>query len=215
MRFRHRYPIALLLSLLTLGGAVLTHMLANRDILTVASCTQGEDTAVVFAYRDKMLILDCNSLALQLTEETMLHKIPFVLTGKNLAELAEYADYCQIDTVCTDSIVPEGTLSAVRCVNRADAELSFTMPLRMRMKVREGNVYCAVSYGNVNLIYGSYDDTLESMYEEGKENIYILVKDCNSVFEKPVKYVIMLSSAQTKIKQNNPGVTFIDGSRQG
>lgn len=83
------------------------------------------------------------------------------------------------------------------------------------MKVREGNVYCAVSYGNVNLIYGSYDDTLESMYEEGKENIYILVKDCNSVFEKPVKYVIMLSSAQTKIKQNNPGVTFIDGSRQG
>ncbi len=213
--FRHRYPIALLLSLLTLGGAVLTHMLANRDILTVASCTQGEDTAVVFAYRDKMLILDCNSLALQLTEETMLHKIPFVLTGENLAELAEYADYCQIDTVCTDSIVPDGTISCRQVCEPSDAEFSFTMPLRMRMKVRDGNVYCAVSYGNVNLIYGSYDDTLESMYEECKENIYILVKDCNSVFEKPVKYVIMLSSAQTKIKQNNPGVTFIDGSRQG
>ncbi len=213
--FRHRYPIAALFFALSLGCAFSVHELANRDVLTVAACTQGEETAVMLAYRDQMILLDANKLALGLTEETFLHRIPFISEQEDLALIAAYAEYYQIDTVCTDSIVPEGTISCREVFEPTDATLSFTIPLQMKMTVREDKVYYRISYGNVNLIYGDYDQTLESLYEENKENIYILTNDCNSAFQKPIKYAIMVNNSGSELKKQNPDVVFIDGTKQG
>lgn len=128
---RFRYLITIFICIASLTVSTIGNAVIGRDSLTVATCTQGKEKAVVLTYQDQMIILDCNEMALRLSETTHLQKIPFVYTQENLPLIAEYAEYCQIDTVCTHSVIPEGTIACRELFTPTNAEIRFTIPIQL------------------------------------------------------------------------------------
>ncbi len=187
----------------------------NQSSLTLAICTEGSKSSVVFACRDQMILLDCNQTALRLADTTHLRKIPFISAEQNLAAIAEYANDYQIDTLCTDTVLSPEAIACREVLAPTNAVCRFDLPITLTIRKTKENVYYQMVYRDYNIIYGEYDETFLQLHDDEKENIYILTNDFNSVFQKPTRCVILLNGIPKEIEKQNPNVTFVDGSAQG
>ena len=210
--FRRKYLFTASLSAVVLAVSVLTHALLYRETVNLSVCTIGEDSAVLIECEGRSVALGCNPIIKELGDRSR-SQFDLVVEDDDLASVQALCKYTNVDFVFSSALIPEGSLSCRGVMEPTECTVTAGLPARIEVKrAGDGFVYL-FQYHDINLIYGEYSEEFESFYQEGKQNIYILVNDSVPVFQKPVKYVIMLNTV--KHAEDTPGVCLIDGTAQG
>ncbi|MDD6235757.1 MAG: ComEC/Rec2 family competence protein [Clostridiales bacterium] len=212
---RFKYTLTALLSAVLLAAGTITHTIVYRDVLNVAVCTIGNDTAVLMNCQEQSILFHCNDLIVRLSDSNGIHSFPVVIENKSPVSLQKLSQYASLGAVITEETVAPDSIPCQQIIQPNNCDIGSGEQLQIKVRTRNDKVYYTVEYRNINIIYGEYDEHFESYYVDGKENIYILVKDCNMVFEKQVDYVIMLNGINDEMIANHPDVRIVDGTVQG
>lgn len=213
--FRFKYSLTALLSAVLLAGGIITHAVVYRDVLNIAVCTVGTDTAVLMNCREQSILFRCNSLISRLSDSNGIQTFPVVAESGSVTTLQELSQYAAIGTVITEDAIPPDSISCQKIIKPDNYDIRSGEELQIKVRTQNEKVYYIIEYGETNIIIGEYDEQFASYHQTGKENIYILVKDCNMVFEKPVDYVIMLGGINDEMIANHPDIQIVDGTVQG
>lgn len=213
--FRFKYSLTALLSAVLLAGGIITHAVVYRDVLNIAVCTVGTDTAVLMNCREQSILFRCNSLISRLSDSNGIQTFPVVAESESVTTLQELSQYAAIGTVITEDAIPPDSISCQKIIKPDNYDIRSGEELQIKVRTQNEKVYYIIEYGETNIICGEYDEQFASYHQTGKENIYILVKDCNMVFEKPVDYVIMLGGINDEMIANHPDIQIVDGTVQG
>lgn len=214
--FRYKYLFTLTLSTAVLFLAVLTNTIVNANTLTISSCTLSDSTAVLLHCDGKSFALGCNKLLCQTAGQSGRRDFAFVLAdNKDLLPVQELGKYAKLDIVYSNFPVVSQSISCNQLLPVASSEIVTPTPLKLNIYHENEQTTCVMEYGKVNLIYGKYHADFEKYWKPGRVNIYILVNDCKTSFQKPVNYAIMLNGFSSSTKEKNPKVEMIDASDQG
>ncbi len=213
--FRFKYSLTALLSAVLLAGGIITHAVVYRDVLNIAVCTVGTDTAVLMNCREQSVLFRCNNLISRLSDSNGIKSFPVAAEIGSISALQELSQYADIGTVITEDTIPPDRISCQEIIKPDNYDIQSGEELQIKVRTQNEKVYYIIEYGETNIIFGEYDDRFASYHQTGKENIYILVKDCNMVFEKPVDYVIMLGGINNEVIANHPDTQIVDGTVQG
>lgn len=213
--FRFKYSLTALLSAVLLAGGIITHAVVYRDVLNIAVCTVGTDTAVLMNCREQSILFRCNSLISRLCDSNGIQTFPVVAESGSVTTLQELSQYAAIGTVITEDAIPPDSISCQKTIKPDNYDIRSGEELQIKVRTQNEKVYYIIEYGETNIIIGEYDEQFAAYHQTGKENIYILVKDCNMVFEKPVDYVIMLGGINDEMIANHPDIQIVDGTVQG
>ena len=157
----------------------------------------------------------CNSLISRLSDSNGIKSFPVAAEIGSISALQELSQYADIGTVITEDTIPPDRISCQEIIKPDNYDIQSGEELQIKVRTQNEKVYYIIEYGETNIIFGEYDDRFASYHQTGKENIYILVKDCNMVFEKPVDYVIMLGGINNEVIANHPDTQIVDGTVQG
>ncbi len=210
--FRRRYLLTASISAVVLAICLFTHTLLYQDVINLSVCTIGKESAVLIEAGNRTVALGCNPIIKELGDRSQRH-FDLIAEDDDLISLQALCRYTKVDLVLSSGLIPESSLRCQEVITPTECVISSDPAMRVTFKRSEKQLVYLFQSENINLIYGKYDENFESFYQEGKENIYILENDWIPVFEKPVKYVIMLKAV--KKAEENPGVCLIDGTKQG
>lgn len=210
--FRWKYLLTSGLSAVVLAVSFLTHAVLYRETVNLSVCTIGKDSAVLIECENRSVALGCNPIIKDLGDRSR-SQFDLIVEDEDLISVQALCKYTDVDFIFSDALIPEGSLNCREVMEPAECTVTAGLPARVEVKKSGEQFVYLFQYHDINLIYGEYDENFESFYQEGKQNIYILVNDSVPVFQKPVKYVIMLDTV--KHAEENPGVCLIDGTAQG
>ncbi len=213
--FRFKYLLTAALSAVILVGGTLTHGIVYRDVLNVAICTVGNDTAVLMDCREQSILFDCNSLIARLVDSNGIAAFPLAAEIDTTAALPQLSREVDLGVVIAESSLSPDAISCRDLRTPDNYDLRSGEELQIKVRVHGEKTYYIVEYGNVNIILGEYDEQFAAYHRADKENIYILVKDCDMVFQNPVNYVIMLNGINPEVVANHPQTQTVDGAAQG